>query len=102
MATACLRAATASTPLWGKLGDPYGRKAFFQAAIVIFLAGSALSGLAHSMQQLIAFRAVQGIGGGGLVAGAQTIVGDVVPPGSVAAIRGSSAPFSGSPVSSGR
>lgn len=78
--TAYLLAATASTPLWGKLGDLYGRKAFFQAAIVIFLAGSALSGLAHSMLQLIAFRAVQGIGGGGLMAGAQTIVGDVVPP----------------------
>ncbi len=77
--TAYLLASTISTPLWGKLGDLYGRKTFFQAAIVIFLIGSALAGLAHSMIQLIAFRAVQGIGGGGLMTGAQTIVADVVP-----------------------
>src|SRR5947209_9492798 len=62
--TAYLLASTASTPLWGKLGDLYGRKTFFQAAIVIFLAGSALCGLAHSMVQLIGFRAIQGVGGG--------------------------------------
>ncbi len=78
--TAYLLASTVSTPLWGKLGDMYGRKRFFQAAIVIFLVGSALSGLAHSMVELIAFRAVQGLGGGGLIVGAQTIVGDIVPP----------------------
>jgi len=78
--TAYLLASTVSTPLWGKLGDMYGRKVFFQASIVIFLIGSALSGLAHSMTELIAFRAVQGLGGGGLIVGAQTIVGDVVPP----------------------
>jgi EmrB/QacA subfamily drug resistance transporter len=78
--TAYLLASTASTPLWGKLGDLYGRKLFFQAAIVIFLVGSVLSGLAHSMLELILFRAVQGIGGGGLLVGAQTIVADVVPP----------------------
>jgi EmrB/QacA subfamily drug resistance transporter len=77
--TAYLLASTISTPLWGKLGDLYGRKTFFQASIVIFLVGSVLSGLAHSMIQLIAFRAVQGIGGGGLMTGAQTIVADVVP-----------------------
>ena len=58
----------------------YGRKFFFQAAIVIFLVGSALSGLSHSMLELIVFRAVQGLGGGGLMVGAQTIVGDVVSP----------------------
>jgi EmrB/QacA subfamily drug resistance transporter len=78
--TAYLLASTVSTPLWGKLGDMYGRKRFFQASIVIFLIGSALCGFAHSMVQLIAFRAVQGLGGGGLIVGAQTIVGDVVPP----------------------
>ena len=78
--TAYLLASTVSTPLWGKLGDLYGRKFFFQAAIVLFLIGSALSGLSHSMIELIAFRAVQGLGGGGLMIGAQTIVGDVVSP----------------------
>jgi EmrB/QacA subfamily drug resistance transporter len=78
--TAYLLASTVSTPLWGKLGDQYGRKFFFQAAIVIFLVGSALSGLSHSMVELIAFRALQGLGGGGLMVGAQTIVGDVVSP----------------------
>jgi EmrB/QacA subfamily drug resistance transporter len=78
--TAYLLASTVSTPLWGKLGDMYGRKAFFQAAIVIFLIGSALSGFAHTMVELIAFRALQGLGGGGLIVGAQTIVGDVVSP----------------------
>jgi EmrB/QacA subfamily drug resistance transporter len=77
--TAYLLASTVSTPLWGKLGDLYGRKVFFEASIVIFLIGSALCGLAHSMLELIAFRAVQGIGGGGLLTGAQTIVADVVP-----------------------
>jgi EmrB/QacA subfamily drug resistance transporter len=78
--TAYLLASTVSTPLWGKLGDMYGRKRFFQAAIVIFLIGSALSGFAHTLIELIVFRAVQGLGGGGLIVGAQTIVGDVVPP----------------------
>jgi EmrB/QacA subfamily drug resistance transporter len=78
--TAYLLASTVSTPLWGKLGDMYGRKQFFQASIVIFLIGSALSGLSHTMEQLIAFRAIQGLGGGGLIVGAQTIVGDVVSP----------------------
>lgn len=77
---AYLLAATVSTPLWGKLGDQYGRKAFFQAAIVIFLSGSVLSGLSHSMIELIAARAVQGLGGGGLMVGTQAIVGDIVPP----------------------
>ena len=77
--TAYLLASTVSTPLWGKLGDQYGRKIFFQAAIVIFLIGSALAGLSQTMTELIIFRAVQGIGGGGLMVGAQTIIGDVVP-----------------------
>jgi len=78
--TAYLLASTVSTPLWGKLGDQYGRKIFFQAAIVIFLIGSALAGLSQTMTELIIFRAIQGIGGGGLMVGAQTIIGDVVPP----------------------
>jgi EmrB/QacA subfamily drug resistance transporter len=78
--TAYLLASTVSTPLWGKLGDQYGRKAFFQASIVIFLIGSVFSGLSHSMVELIAFRAVQGLGGGGLMVGAQAIVGDIVSP----------------------
>ncbi len=78
--TAYLLASTVSTPLWGKLGDLYGRKTFFQAAIVIFLAGSVLSGISQTITELIIFRALQGIGGGGLMVGAQTIVGDIVPP----------------------
>jgi EmrB/QacA subfamily drug resistance transporter len=78
--TAYLLAATVSTPLWGKLGDQYGRKIFFQAAIVIFLVGSILAGLSQSMFELIAFRAIQGLGSGGLMVGAQAIVGDIVSP----------------------
>ena len=78
--TAYLLASTVSTPLWGKLGDQYGRKIFFQASIVIFLVGSVLAGLSNSMIMLIAFRAVQGLGSGGLMVGAQAIVGDIVSP----------------------
>ncbi len=78
--TAYLLSSTVSTPLWGKLGDQYGRKIFFQASIVIFLIGSALCGLSQTMTELIAFRALQGLGGGGLMVGAQTIIGDVVSP----------------------
>jgi EmrB/QacA subfamily drug resistance transporter len=78
--TAYLLTTTVSTPLWGKLGDQYGRKTFFQAAIVIFLVGSVLSGLSSSMLMLIAFRAVQGLGAGGLMVGAQAIIGDIVSP----------------------
>ncbi|GHE28833.1 EmrB/QacA family drug resistance transporter [Streptomyces capitiformicae] len=78
--TAYLLAATAATPLWGKLGDQYGRKRLFQTAIVIFLIGSALCGMAQNMPQLIGFRAVQGLGGGGLMVLSMAIVGDLVPP----------------------
>jgi EmrB/QacA subfamily drug resistance transporter len=78
--TAYLLTSTVSTPLWGKLGDQYGRKRFFQASIIIFVAGSALSGFSHTMTELLAFRAVQGLGGGGLMVGAQGIIGDVVSP----------------------
>ncbi|MCT2590217.1 MFS transporter [Streptomyces sp. N2-109] len=78
--TAYLLAATAATPLWGKLGDQYGRKRLFQAAIVLFLLGSALCGIAQDMAQLIGFRAIQGLGGGGLMTLSMAIVGDLVPP----------------------
>src|SRR5262252_622992 len=78
--TAYLLASTATTQVWGKLGDQYGRKNLFLAAIVIFLAGSVLCGQSRNMAMLIAFRAVQGVGGGGLMVLSQAIVGDVVPP----------------------
>lgn len=78
--TSYLLASTASTPLWGKLGDLYGRKRLFQLAIIIFLVGSALSGQSRNMPELIAFRAIQGLGGGGLMVTSQAIVGDVVSP----------------------
>src|ERR1051325_2813127 len=78
--TSYLLASTISTPLYGKLGDMYGRKGWFQFAIVIFLAGSALSGAAQSMTELVLFRALQGLGAGGLMVGAQAIIGDLVPP----------------------
>jgi MFS family permease len=78
--TSYLLASTVSTPLYGKLGDLYGRKSLFQLAIVIFIVGSMLAGLSQNMLELIAFRAIQGIGAGGLMVGAQAIIGDVVPP----------------------
>jgi EmrB/QacA subfamily drug resistance transporter len=78
--TSYLLASTASTPLYGKLGDMYGRKPVFLAAILIFLAGSMLSGLSRSLGELVAFRALQGIGAGGLMVGAQAIIADIVPP----------------------
>ena len=78
--TAYLLASTASTPLWGKIGDLYGRKRIYQGAIVLFLIGSALSGLSQNMIELIGFRALQGLGGGGLIVTAQAIVGDIVSP----------------------
>ncbi len=77
--TAYLLTSTATTPLWGKISDLYGRRIIFQATIVIFLIGSALCGLAQDMPQLIAFRAFQGIGGGGLMAIAFAIIGDIIP-----------------------
>jgi EmrB/QacA subfamily drug resistance transporter len=78
--TAYILASTIITPFYGKLGDMYGRKSFFIAAIIIFLAGSALSGLSQSMAELIAFRAVQGLGAGGLMVGAMATLGDIVAP----------------------
>src|ERR1700748_2146472 len=71
--TAYLLATTVSTPLWGQLGDQYGRNTLVQASTVIFLPGSVLCGQAHSIFELIAFRAVQGLGGGGLIVLAQAI-----------------------------
>jgi EmrB/QacA subfamily drug resistance transporter len=78
--TSYLLASTVSTPLYGKLGDMIGRKPVFLAAILIFLAGSMLAGLSQSMAELIGFRALQGIGAGGLMVGAQAIIADIVPP----------------------
>src|SRR5919201_4324398 len=78
--TSYLLAITIVTPLYGKLGDLYGRKAVLQGALVLFLVGSALCGLAQGMTELIAFRAIQGLGGGGLMVSAQAAIGDVVPP----------------------
>ena len=78
--TAYVLASTITTPLYGKLGDLYGRKRLLIAAVIIFLVGSALSGQAHSMDQLIAFRALQGLGAGGLMVGAIATIGDLVSP----------------------
>ena len=78
--TAYLLAQTVVTPLYGKLGDLYGRKGLMQSAIVLFLAGSALCGSSQNMTQLIIYRAIQGFGGGGLLVTTQAIVGDIVPP----------------------
>jgi EmrB/QacA subfamily drug resistance transporter len=78
--TAYILASTITTLFYGKLGDMYGRKRFLMIAIVLFLIGSALSGLAHSMDQLIAFRALQGLGAGGLMVGAIATIGDMVSP----------------------
>jgi EmrB/QacA subfamily drug resistance transporter len=78
--TAYLLAQTIVTPIYGKLGDLYGRKRVLQVAIVIFLIGSALCGLSQSMSHLIMFRAIQGLGGGGLMVTTQAVVADVIPP----------------------
>ncbi|GED83826.1 MFS transporter [Streptomyces sp. 6-11-2] len=78
--TAYLLTATVGLPVYGKLGDLIGRKGVFQFAIAVFVAGSALAGRAQTMDQLIAFRAVQGIGAGGLMIGVQAIIADIVPP----------------------
>src|SRR6476646_10107081 len=78
--TAYLLTSTIATPLAGKLGDLYGRKIVLQGALLVFLVGSALCGLAHDMTQLILFRGVQGIGGGALMVSTQAVIGDVVSP----------------------
>ena len=78
--TGYLLAQTVVTPVYGKLGDLYGRKIVLQSAILLFLVGSALCGMSHSMTQLILFRAIQGLGGGGLNVTTQAVVGDIVSP----------------------
>jgi EmrB/QacA subfamily drug resistance transporter len=78
--TAYLIASTIATPLYGKLSDIYGRKPFFLAAIALFVVGSAACTFATSMYELAAFRAFQGLGAGGLMSLAMTIIGDIVPP----------------------
>src|SRR5256886_8844837 len=78
--TAYVLGTTVSTPLWGKIGDLYGRKGVFLSSVVVFLVGSALSGAAQTMGQLIGFRALQGLRAGGLLVGAMAIIGDLVPP----------------------
>src|SRR5690606_17453045 len=78
--TAYLLASTAATPLFGRLSDLFGRQRIFQLAIVVFLLGSLLCGIAMSLPQLIAARAVQGVGGGGLMALTMTIIGDILSP----------------------
>ena len=78
--TAYLLAQTVVAPLYGKLGDLYGRKVVLQSAILLFLLGSVLCGMSTSLSQLIAFRAIQGAGGGGLLVTTQAVVGDIVPP----------------------
>lgn len=78
--TAYLVAMAAATPIWGKLADLYGRKPAYLAAIATFLAGSGLAGMSQDMIQLIGFRAVQGLGGGGLMVGAMALIAELVPP----------------------
>jgi EmrB/QacA subfamily drug resistance transporter len=78
--TAYVLASTVTTPLYGKLGDLYGRKRLLMIAIIVFLIGSALSGLSQTMDQLIMFRAIQGLGAGGLLVGAIATIGDMVSP----------------------
>jgi len=78
--TAYLLASVAATPIWGKVSDLFGRRLIFQAAIVTFLVGSLLCGFSRNIEELIGFRGLQGIGGGGLIALALATIGDVVPP----------------------
>lgn len=80
VATAYLLTSAISTPLFGKISDQFGRKKIFQFAIVLFLIGSALCGISQTMNELVVFRALQGIGAGGLMALSMTIIGDIIPP----------------------
>ncbi|MGB3039245.1 MAG: MFS transporter, partial [Candidatus Nanopelagicales bacterium] len=78
--TAYLLASTASTPIWGKLSDLYGRKLMLQSAVVVFVIGSILAGMSQNMSQLIGTRALQGLGGGGLMVLVLAVIADIVPP----------------------
>lgn len=80
VATGYVLATTVSTPIWGKLGDLYGRRIAFVSSVAIFLFGSVLCGMSQDMGQLIAFRAVQGLGAGGLMVGIMSIIGEMIPP----------------------
>ncbi|MFC7103417.1 MFS transporter [Nonomuraea rubra] len=102
VASATMLTMTVSTPLWGKLSDLFGRKLLFQSALGLFVAASLVAGLSQDMGQLIAARAVQGLGVGGLSALSQVILGDIVSPASVAATPATWEPSSGSPRSRGR
>ncbi|MGW8366729.1 MDR family MFS transporter [Streptomyces wedmorensis] len=104
--TGYLLTAAVTTPLWGKIGDLHGRKGSYLAAVAVFLAGSVLSGLAQTMDQLIAFRALQGVGAGGLMVGAFALIGTLVSPEDsprVQAVTGSMMPvaFAGGPLVGG-
>ncbi|WP_254705809.1 MDR family MFS transporter [Streptomyces vilmorinianum] len=89
--TSYLLTTAVATPLWGKCGDLYGRKGAYLASVAVFLAGSVLSGLAQTMGQLIAFRALQGIGAGGLMVGAFALIGVLVAPRDSAKVQSISA-----------
>ena len=78
--TGYILATTIATPIWGKLGDLFGRRLTFVASIALFLAGSALCGMAQNMGELVAFRAIQGLGAGGLIVGVLSIIGEMIPP----------------------
>src|SRR5947208_7650996 len=78
--TAYLLSSTVVGPVYGKLGDQYGRKVVLQSAIVIFLVGSALCGLSRNMTELILFRGLQGLGAGGLIVVTIAVIGDIIPP----------------------
>ena len=101
--TAYLLTSTIVVPLYGKFGDLFGRKIVLQTAIVLFLIGSVLCGVAQNMTQLILLRALQGLGGGGLLVVTMAAIGDVIPPApTVDATRGCSAAYSASRRSSAR
>ena len=95
--TAYLLASTVVTPLYGKLGDLYGRKLMLRVAIGLFLVGSALCGLSQNMSELIAFRALQGLGGGGLIVTTMAASATSSRPGTAVSTRASSARCSASP-----